>query len=35
VPTHVQARFGGLSDRITFGIRGNGSSAIVEGLRAI
>ncbi|HYZ91530.1 MAG TPA: LLM class F420-dependent oxidoreductase [Actinomycetota bacterium] len=36
VPKEVEARYGGLSDRITFGIsRSNGTAAVVDKLRAI
>jgi probable F420-dependent oxidoreductase len=36
VPIQVQARYGGLSDRITFGIgRANGAADVVQKLRAI
>jgi hypothetical protein len=36
VPKEVENRYGGLADRITFGIRGrNGSQEIVEKIRAI
>jgi probable F420-dependent oxidoreductase len=36
VPKEVENRYGGLSDRISFGIRGNnGSAGVIEKLRAI